>query len=1724
MPDRIDPKVSRFIAQHPASEAGEFPIFSDELPVCTSEEESPRGAVDNPTDAFFMLGDAQSVSSPFDSAPVAEGEFDSTTDEIIRFENHKLDFISAVEGYLSSLEQDAGSAVEAFDNLIGAAVNLAEAQDAAESLAKAEKKLAEAKVALDAELASREAHSSAVVAALPLEGSNLVGISLAQAERMQDSDELARLRDDVATAQAERDNMKMLRDASVAAVERLVHEAVAESVPDADPDAVELPPYASASLARVMLSLGETDRAEVYFNGASASAQTVPQSAWYRLEALQLALAKGATPTLEAIEKIKEIREGLPQLLGNSIMAKVAIDDAREHSPFEAGQEIELPFEAGTPDDVEAVDAFSWGILYDLTQAALSSDSISDDTRAELNRSIEKLEEERRQMVADRSGRAGTFEASLHLNNMRMVVASSTRSYGPIERELREEGLDNARKLKDELDADVAAVKKLVFKDGLPSKESPLFDAFAAVEWQASLDGFRSLDLPADGLKALAEKVVPAYPGSESIAQLMDDLHSEARELGVEGMLFTADGSIDKEIDVSDIPAGIAAGERTRSAYYSSSSILRDVGLPIAGSAVCGGAALTLGWTGIGIAAAGGICALAVGYGNREFNTRVTAAERIDQSRKTGFSRIDEKDASRNRTFWYVSQAFNGLFGATPFFGHTAVVGGKALVGGVASLGKGAASMKMSSLSAAAMKTAIGKGAAGLGRLYGKLPFDDKIRFGLGLGLPLDYMFIDKSYKPVLFDGNVDTAVGYVGAAALASVAAHRIFALTWRTTAEGAKSPAKAVMVELADGKTVEMWAFGDQIAKAYWRESIIKAGADLMMADRYLVKQVKKQVEGTDRFESGYSLVDFGAERSSPRDARNFDRQFAFDTPLGLIGLAMFSGDWAMTEWKTLPMYIESAAPFPLMEVIREPIKMPRALLSASRVSQARGRMAIGSTMVAADFIEDGELNKWYLGGLGGSLLMNEAGSIMLQVDAWGSLVATGFRAGTEWIMQWQQDVPIHEPDAKRLMWASAESALMRFPPKMYVMGKTYLRDFPLGKRLIKFHDWMNNPSRVAPIKALGGKMRSIEHINGKPPLLMEGNKQYQAVRVPVDQHKSIKLEYGLNREKLEKPVLMYVVKQKVSPGFIRDKLEGWGVNLKDTKVRLKGKIGNRVYNGEEISVSDISAGKDFHALLKNNGYFVNNKNLWKLELQYRGVVRAGINNSTVTGEDIAMMDAGKKADTLRQLRSEGIHYDAKTKQLFWRKIKDPNAPKILSSHGNYKGDAVSTDANKIVNIPFKYGREGKDSKIMVLSEREMVPIEKAEVGGTLLTIWKGPKRKPHLRWAIPIQSAAMIGTSVATQKYIFQKAMDGDDYQVWERGFNYGFSELITHPIVQWPLGYDTFWAQMWGRSIGTFVHMLGNKMFPVYLNTWPGYETFNQRLDGGPGPLDELKSWAKGKKPLAWVSSLGATQWVKNAGNTAIDYVSPPEKRVPVDALGTWTNTMSSWSPFNVLCASTDATECFEDRGISVFRRTEECEREILSGSKAASSESCQSLPLKTMSSVEDQARKWEEARRAEERCMGDLAFGKSSKSSKSCMELPPKTVAILEQNVEELKSMREKAQQMKASGLDMLERRANALAKNFEEWMERERKGDLSTKERRALVLMGAHMKATLKEVSAKGEEVASRYYSWAQLIKKYDEVLFSKIPELATEGQWKDFTRDVNRGCAKVLDFHYHVK
>ncbi|HPM41258.1 MAG TPA: hypothetical protein PLY45_02330, partial [bacterium] len=251
MPDRIDPKVSRFVAQQSASEAGEFPIFSEELPVCTQGEKDSKGVVDNTTDAFFMFGDAQAVSSPFDSAPVAEGGYDSATDEIIRFESHKLDFIAAVEGYLSSLEQDAGSAVAAFDDLIGAAVNLTEAQDAAESLAKAEKKLAEANAALDAELASRESHSSAMVAALPLEGSNLVGISLAQAERMQDGDKLARLRDDVATAQAERDNMKVLKDASVAAVERLVHEAVAESVAGVDPDAVELPPYAGASLARV---------------------------------------------------------------------------------------------------------------------------------------------------------------------------------------------------------------------------------------------------------------------------------------------------------------------------------------------------------------------------------------------------------------------------------------------------------------------------------------------------------------------------------------------------------------------------------------------------------------------------------------------------------------------------------------------------------------------------------------------------------------------------------------------------------------------------------------------------------------------------------------------------------------------------------------------------------------------------------------------------------------------------------------------------------------------------------------------------------------------------------------------------------------------------------------------------------------------------------------------------------------------------------------------------------------------------------------------------------------------------------------------------------------------------------------------------------------------------------------------------------------------------------
>lgn len=77
-----------------------------------------------------------------------------------------------------------------------------------------------------------------------------------------------------------------------------------------------------------------------------------------------------------------------------------------------------------------------------------------------------------------------------------------------------------------------------------------------------------------------------------------------------------------------------------------------------------------------------------------------------------------------------------------------------------------------------------------------------------------------------------------------------------------------------------------------------------------------------------------------------------------------------------------------------------------------------------------------------------------------------------------------------------------------------------------------------------------------------------------------------------------------------------------------------------------------------------------------------------------------------------------------------------------------------------------------------------------------------------------------------------MRGDpEYQPLQRLTNYAVSEMITHPYIQWPLGYDKWLPELVGRSIGIPVNLGANMLFRTYRNQWPGQTTYLEALQGG-----------------------------------------------------------------------------------------------------------------------------------------------------------------------------------------------------------------------------------------------------------------------------------------------------
>lgn len=96
-------------------------------------------------------------------------------------------------------------------------------------------------------------------------------------------------------------------------------------------------------------------------------------------------------------------------------------------------------------------------------------------------------------------------------------------------------------------------------------------------------------------------------------------------------------------------------------------------------------------------------------------------------------------------------------------------------------------------------------------------------------------------------------------------------------------------------------------------------------------------------------------------------------------------------------------------------------------------------------------------------------------------------------------------------------------------------------------------------------------------------------------------------------------------------------------------------------------------------------------------------------------------------------------------------------------------------------------------------------------------------------------------------------------------------------------------------------------------------------------------------------------------------------------------------------------------------------------------------------------------------------------------------------------------------------RITSLAKQFEKYMERERGGDLSERDRRQLLILGGW----LKSIWAKHEKEEALIAPISLLMGNYGW-FFNDLPKLRRDAEWSDFIKQVNQGRAALSNFYFN--
>ena len=272
-------------------------------------------------------------------------------------------------------------------------------------------------------------------------------------------------------------------------------------VEDEMPPEMTLSPLAASLFGDIFKSLSDLERAQKYYNVAAISPmQTATGAVWYRIRALEIDLhSEDEAQIKKAAEEIEALRAGLTDLLftiyDEQIMqeATAGLSDGTIGINLE-GENPSIP--AGTEEQIHEIDALAWGVLYD-AYAQLADE-----------KKLQEMEEERRQVVLGRIGKASPLEAMLHVDNMDRVALFKTVHQGLIEQALRSDGQGAARNKQQELIGDLNDIYHLISPHMERHAGDPLFEGFARLNWKAFFGGYVARDLPQTALYYLNDFVI----------------------------------------------------------------------------------------------------------------------------------------------------------------------------------------------------------------------------------------------------------------------------------------------------------------------------------------------------------------------------------------------------------------------------------------------------------------------------------------------------------------------------------------------------------------------------------------------------------------------------------------------------------------------------------------------------------------------------------------------------------------------------------------------------------------------------------------------------------------------------------------------------------------------------------------------------------------------------------------------------------------------------------------------------------------------------------------------------------------------------------------------------------------------------------------------------------------------------------------------------------------